>query len=524
MTKKFVLYYVLGAIVTGLCSVTAYARAVETGDWRKAEQQAHNAVVQVLATHTEFNWQEPYKSPQQREGAGSGFFIDEKGHFLTNYHVVDQAKNVTICIPALGRQQLSADIVGVCPEADIALCKIDAQGVSAIKQELGKVFHLTLGDSDIVYPTQQVLAVGYPMGQRYQKSTIGGFAGREYIGGFSYMHITAPINPGNSGGPLLNDKGEVIGVNSAIIAGAQNIGYSVPSNDVKIILQQLHTIKLLHKPRLGIMCNAGTDEQAKVLNNPLPAGEFINDVIKDSVADKAGVLPGDMLYAINGYKVDQYGDVTVGWRSSGRVSLDEFLIRLPFKAPVELTIYRKGVLKKLRCTFDAPPLPPVRWIYPEYETQAIEYELIGGLCIMQLRSNHINVLSANPAIRINQLQKYMDCDNQNEEVLIVTRVLPGSPIHKINCICDGDLLASINNKQVKTLADLRKALSESVKTGFVTITNKNKVSTVVSLDVILENENRLAQDLMFNVSPFVKSLQKQRKKFLAKTATTKTKK
>jgi serine protease Do len=479
-------------------------------DWQDIEQKAQSAVVQVLAQVTEFNWLDPYKAPGQSQGAGTAFFIDKEGYLLTNFHVIDQAKSIHLQVPGLGQKCIEASIVGVCPEADIALLKVSDEGHALIKKELGHIPYLILGDSDSLYPTEPVLALGYPLGQRYIKSTVGVVAGLEYIGGSSFVHITAPLNPGNSGGPLLNKAGEVIGVNSAIMPHAQNIGYIVPMAIIKILLEDLRTTKLLRKPALGIYCNHATDEHAQILNNPLPAGVYINDVTKNSVADKAGIKPGDMLYKINGYTVDQYGDVTVNWRSSSRVTLTEFLIRFPLRAELELVLYREGTRMTIKCTLDEPHIYPIRSIYPDYEPHAIDYELIGGLCIAQLRTNHFSLLPPHA-----RLQNYMLQDNQDKEALVVTGILPGSYMHKSNCFYHGTLLDTVNGKEVKNLSDLRAALKLSVQTGRIDIVNKDKVKIVVSLDRLLQDEDRIARDFMFSITDTVQKLKLERQAFYA---------
>lgn len=477
-----------------------------TDDWKNIEIKTRNAVLQVLAQHAEFNWQEPYKAPEQKQGCGSAFFINAEGYAITNFHVVDQAKSLQVCIPALGKKLIEAKIIGVAPERDVALIKIDDKALVEIKKTLGEVQFIELGDSDALYPTEPVLALGYPLGQRYIKSTVGVIAGREYIDRKSYMHITAPINPGNSGGPLLNRSGKVVGINSAGVPGAQNVGYIIPINDVKNLLKSLYSKPLIHKPILGIWCNPTTEEHAKTLKNPSPNGVYINNITKNSIADKSGIKQGDMLYEINGFEVDQYGDVTVGWASSGKVSLDEFLMRLSLGDPLKLVVYRKGKKLTFDCKYELTALKPIRFIYPDYEPQAIDYEMFGGLCFMTLRINHFSVLQHSPYVA-----EFTNSKKHDKEIIVITKVLPGSPFHKVGCFFDGQILAKINGKKIKTLADLRDALKLSAQTGKVEISDSDKVATVLSLDEILKDEARLAKDFMFNVSDTVKYLKQNYK-------------
>src|SRR3990172_3602858 len=121
--------------------------------------------------------------------------------------------------------------------------------------------------------------------------------------------MSAAINPGSSGGPLLNVRGEVVGINSSGVTEAQNIGYIIPINDLKVVLADLHKVKLLHKPFLGVLFNNATEEMVEFMGNPLPGGCNVVEVIKGSTLDRAGVESGDMIYEINGHPVDIYGEM-----------------------------------------------------------------------------------------------------------------------------------------------------------------------------------------------------------------------
>ncbi len=493
---------------SSICAVVLLVSSLSakrSHDWKDAEDRAENAVAQIVVQHSQFNWREPFKAPKQKEGAGSGFFFNNQGYLLTNYHVVEDARSLQVYLPFLGQKPAEADIVGVCPERDLAVIKLRDDGIKSVKSILHGMPFLHLGDSDLLFPTEPVLALGYPLGQRYLKSTVGVVAGREYIAGCSYMHVTAPINPGNSGGPLLNLEGEVVGINTAAMTNAQNIGYIVPIYDAKILLKDLLTKKLVRKPNLGLYCNPTTDEHAQLLKNPLPAGAYIRRVEKGSVAEKAGILAGDMLYAINGHKVDSYADVTVNWKSSVKVSLEEYLIRLESKTKLSLEIYRNGKKQIMHGMYDEQKLHPLRRIYPDYEPNEIDYEIIGGMCVMQLRANHLEVFD-----RIAPLQRYRMVDKQDTEALIITRILPGSVIHRVSCFYEGSLLTEVNGKKVKNIAQLRTALKESATSGIISFKSEEHSATVVSLDSVLKDEARLSRDFKYETTQGIAQLKKQR--------------
>lgn len=470
-------------------------------DWQSVENKASNTVVQIYSNGASFNWMFPFVAPKQTQGAGSGFFINKEGCLLTNYHVIKESASILAFVPALGRKPLELKIIGICPEADVALLKLEPESLALLKENLGEVPFLELGDSDLLYPTAPVLALGYPLGLRSLKSTLGVIGGREYIFGKSFMHITAPINHGSSGGPLLNKDGKVVGINSAGIREAQNIGYIIPINDVKIILNDLYKNTILRKPDLGIDFNYTTNEHALSLSNPLPAGVYISFVTEKSVGEKIGLKAGDMLYEINGFKVDSYGDVTVRWRSGEKISFKELLLRFPVNEKLELGVYRGGQKLVLKGIFETSVVYPIRFIHPDFEPEAIDYEMFAGLCIMQLRYNHFPVL---PGTTL--LKQFTKLENKNQEVLVVTTVLPGSMADKIDCFNSGSLIESVNKKKVTNLEQLREALLLSVKTNEISIETKDHYSTVISLSKMLKEEPKLAYAFKFNISNTVKKL------------------
>jgi serine protease Do len=517
MIKQYQGYISIAALVfASIAGISIYTALPYTFDWRHVEQKAYSAVVQVFAQHAEFNWLEPYKAPQQCEGTGTAFFIDQEGHLLTNFHVINQAKSLHLCIPGFGKKTFDATIVGTCPESDVALLKLSEEGMREFLHVVGKIPYLRLGNSDSCYPTQEVLALGYPLGERNITSTKGEVANCVFVGGRSYMHITAAVNPGNSGGPLINKEGEVIGINSAFMPyvpnseklPAQSIAYAIPVKQVKNLLNDLYTIKLIRKPLLGASFNNTTPEHARSLGNPLPGGYYVNEVYKGSIADKIGMKVGDMLYQINGFNVDQFGDVDGIRQKPHRISLEEFLISLPIKAPLGLVVYRNGKELTLKGSYEEARAQSVRYIYPDYESEVIDYEMFGGLCVQQLRENHFKYLP-----HTLMLQEYMKAENQYNDALVITRILPGSYIHKINCFYEGAILDMLNGVPVRTLQDVRKALEESAKTGEIAIKTKDKIYTVISLDAVLQDEKRIARDFMFTVTETMEKLIKIRTKY-----------
>lgn len=474
--------------------------------WLDVQKQVKDTVVQVYSQATDFNWFEPYKTPDQGEGAGSGFFINEKGDMITNYHVVAQSCAVQIQIPSFGMERFDMEIVGVSPERDIALLKPTQEAYEKISQKLGTIPFLKLGDSDSVLRSQEVLALGFPLGQSRLKSTLGIVSGRERLGSFGYIQTTAPINPGNSGGPALATDGTVVGINNANIPSAQNIGYIIPINEVKNALKDLYKVKLLRKPVLGCIFTLSTPEMVKLLGNPEPGGWYVAKVFKHTLFERVGVKDGDMLYQIGGYDIDMYGELNVPW-SEDKVSLFEFLNRYTVGDMLHCVMYRKGQRKDFTFKLEQIYLPPIRMIYPEFEPEATDYEIIGGMVVMELTMNHVGALVSRSPRLASSLMKFDRPEHQHDSALIITHVLPNSQAHIAKVIRTGEIIDEINDIKVKSLADFRKAVPKSKQTGFLTVKTDDNLYAVMALDKILRNEDMLANRFFFKKSKLFEQLQ-----------------
>jgi serine protease Do len=469
--------------------------------WLDVQKQVKDTVVQVFSQTSEFNWSEPYKTPSQGEGAGSGFFINADGDLITNYHVVAQALSVQIQIPSFGMERFDAQIVGVSPERDIALLKLTDEAKNKIKTKLKKITYLTLGDSDQILRSQEVLALGYPLAQFRLKSTLGIVSGRERHGNFGYIQITAPLNPGNSGGPSLNVEGEVIGINTAIVADAQNVGYIVPINEVKTALEDLYKVKLLRRPTLGCLFTASTPELVDYLGNPVEGGWYVAKVFENTLLEAVGVKDGDMLYEINGYKVDMYGEMNVPW-SEDKVSLFELLNRIKGGDKLSMLMYRKGHAKTFTFPLECKYIPPVRAVYPEFEPEMTEYDVIGGMVVMQFTLNHVQKLINSAP----NLIKYMRSDIQFEPALIISHILPNSQARKTRILRPGDIITEINGTKVKTLNEFRQAVRKSKQSGYITITTDDNLCAVLSIEKLLKDEEMLSSSFFYKKSKLLEVL------------------
>jgi serine protease Do len=252
----------------------------------------------------------PPGSTQKAMALGTGFIIDKDGLILTNNHVVADADEIKINFTEEAEEKpTDGEVVGRDPELDLALIKVKS------KREMKPI---TLGDSDSVEVGEYVMAVGQPFGQGHSVSH-GIISAKERDAPdfvlARYLQTDAPINPGNSGGPLVNLKGEVIGINNAIYQGAQGIGFAIPINLVKKVLDQLRTKGTVSRGYIGVLVNDMTPEIAEKfgLSKDLHA-PFVTHVYPGEPADKAGLKPYDVITEFNGKKIhtmkDLVGEVT----------------------------------------------------------------------------------------------------------------------------------------------------------------------------------------------------------------------
>lgn len=277
----------------------------------------------------EFNPFDPFSPFQQRPGRsekveqdiGSGFVISEDGLIVTNKHVVSvpDAKYRVIT-----KDDKTYDVVKIYrdPDNDLAIVKIDATGLTPID----------MGDSDKLKVGQMAIAIGTALGEFRNTVTVGVISGvgRGITAGSPFegsaekldnvIQTDAAINPGNSGGPLLNSSGQVIGVNTAVSAEGQSIGFALPINVVKDAVNNFNTTGQFNRPFMGVEYRM-ISRQVAVLNE-IPEGAYIMNVVSGSPAEKAGVKPEDIITKINGDKLTTSNDLTrvVGKKKAGDVA------------------------------------------------------------------------------------------------------------------------------------------------------------------------------------------------------------
>jgi serine protease Do len=239
---------------------------------------------------------------EEPRASGSGVIVDPAGYILTNNHVIENAQDITVRLS--DSRKFKAKLVGRDPKTDLAVLKVEAPAPLPVAE---------LGDSERLRVGQWVVAIGNPFGlDRTVTVGIVSATARTRVGVATYenfIQTDASINPGNSGGPLLNLDGRVIGINTAIVAAGQGIGFSIPINEAKSVMGQLIARGKVVRGWLGIVIQDVTDELASSFGVREREGVLVSDVMKGGPGEVAGLRPGDVIVDLGGTKIREVPDL-----------------------------------------------------------------------------------------------------------------------------------------------------------------------------------------------------------------------
>jgi serine protease Do len=357
---------------------------------------------------------------------GSGFIISPDGYVVTNNHVIDRAKDIQVTLA--DGESYEGKIVGRDPKTDLALLKI---------QPKEKLQAVEFGNSDKLRIGDWVIAIGNPFGLG-NTVTAGIVSAKGRILGLGnyddFIQTDAPINPGNSGGPLFDLAGELVGVNTAIVAGGQGIGFSIPSNLVRNVVDQLETKGKVVRGWLGVLAQQVTPEIAEGMNLKEPKGALVADVTPDSPAQKAGIKRGDVIVALNGHEIGNVSDLT------------DMVAMTPPDTQIKLKVIRGGKEKEISVVVGELPEKTAG----KMEETKKETEQKLGLSVEEI----------NPQIarRFNLSE---------EKGVFITDVVPGSLADQAGFRA-GDVILEINRRAIKNIGDYKSAI-ENLEKGKSTI-------------------------------------------------------
>jgi serine protease Do len=361
-------------------------------------------------------------SPQPAVGQGSGFIISQDGYILTNNHVAGQTEKLEVTLSD-GRT-LDAKVIGTDAQTDVALIKVEAEDLPTLK----------LGNSDEIEVGEWVLAVGSPFGLTGTvTSGIVSAKNRNSMGITDYenfIQTDAAINPGNSGGPLVNLKGEVIGINTAIISrsgGYNGIGFAIPINMGQQICEQLMEHGSVTRGYLGVMIQPLTSELAESFGLKDETGVLVGDVTQDGPAQAAGIQRGDVIVKIDGQPA---------------TSVPQLRNRIAMVKPgteVKLMVVRDGKRKNITLTVG----------------QLQGDELAAAPATSASSSFGLSVQTLTP-----ELAEQLGLDT--DKGVVVTRVAPGSEAAK-DGIKPGTLIKEVNRQPVNSAAEFAKVMKKLSK-------------------------------------------------------------
>jgi len=373
-----------------------------------------------------------------RQGLGSGFIVDPSGIILTNAHVVADADEVRVKLP--DRREFKGKVAGIDPTTDIAVVKIDAKDLPAVK----------IGDPARTRVGEWVLAIGSPFG--FENTVTAGIVSAtsrslpegSYV---PFIQTDAAVNPGNSGGPLFNMKGEVIGINSQIYSrsgGFQGIAFAIPIDAAMNVEQQLLAHGKVERGRLGVGVQEVTQSLAKSFGLDRPRGALVSQVEPGSPAAKAGLKPGDVIIGLNGKAIEQSNQ------------LPPLVAQIKPGAAAKIEVWRGGKTNEFTATVGA--------MQQEKTAKAEQGSPEAG---------------GKLGLAVRQLTPQERKESGIEQGVVVEQV--GGPAARAG-IQPGDVITAVNGTPVKSPQDLRSAAQRS-KEGVALLVRRGDQSIFVPLEL-----------------------------------------
>ncbi len=387
---------------------------------------------------------QPGKSRKfKQSGLGSGVIVDKDGYILTNYHVIKDADEIKVKLS--DKREFKGKVVGIDPKTDLAVIKIDSDHLPSIR----------IGDSDKLKVGETVIAIGNPFGlNQTVTSGIVSATGRANVGIADYedfIQTDAAINPGNSGGALVNVRGELVGINTAIFStsgGYQGVGFAIPSSMAKIVMENLVRKGKVVRGWLGVSIQPVTPELAKQFGIKEDRGALVGDVVEGSPAEKAGIQRGDVITAIDGKDIND------------PAALRNMVAGIPPGTKVSLTVLRSGKEQKMEVLIAELP-SKLQKAKGKFDN------LLNGVIIQNLTS---------------EIKGEMDLPKRLTGV-VVTEVEDNSPAAGV--IAAGDIILEVNRKKItdtkeyeavvsgiKTSDDILLLLFRNGSTIYITLSSK----------------------------------------------------
>jgi serine protease Do len=385
----------------------------------------------------------PERRPDFRQqGLGSGVIIDRDGYIVTNNHVVDRADTIKVILK--DEAEYPAKVIGRDPVTDIALIKIEAKG---------NLPTVSLGSSDDLKVGEWVTAIGSPFGLQYTVTAGIVSAKGRAIGSGPYddfIQTDASINPGNSGGPLINMKGEVVGINTMIIAGGQGIGFAIPIDMAKGIVTQLKTSGEVTRGWLGVTIQDLKGDLAEYYGLEGKTGVLVASVVPGDPADQAGIKPKDVIIDVNGQTVNTSRDLT------------SLAANLGVGDKAKVTILRNGKSKTLEVQIGKRPLTMASVSENRQKQKEGEYGF------------KLSDLTPEMARRFNL---------EETSGVMVVGVVPNSKADAAG-IQQGDLIIEINHQNVASVKDFKNLIDQYKKADGINLLVKRMNAGLMVINLV----------------------------------------
>lgn len=426
------------------------------------------SVIRIQAVSGSFDWFKPFVKGEDHVGFGSGFVVQTDPYplFVTNEHVVNNAKLVALQLLLFGEQQWQAEVVSVCSKFDLALLvlKNPKEFTDTMKAKGIELKALQLA-SEKRPMGEDVVAMGFPLGQDALKISKGNVAGNEEVDGNICIQSTAPISPGSSGGPLLDAKGEkVVGVNFAKATEGENINYVIPAWRVSQMIQNhLHEQPKMPEDGQWIrkqvqvpnphLTTIEANAALYTLSGGCKKGVFISKISDRSFFRNAEPpVPNEsFLVSANGIELDQFGmGLNPKYAADKVMYTDLFFMQDSIYEPVQFETCSNGTVTKHKASraWNAQYDRGIRYVNEPAFTD-IEYEMFGDVSVMEMTINHISsIIKYDPGPA-----RWLHPDLISQPRLMINFVRPGS--YAADFLSPGSAVAKVNGHEVHTLADMR---------------------------------------------------------------------
>jgi S1-C subfamily serine protease len=520
-------------------------------DWSNLVRSFNNSILQLVVTRAKYDIELPYKEPSYEISYGTGFIVDiAKGILVTNASVVGNAITISGRVSKLGQRDLSIKVTGICREKDLALCQIETTDLNFITRDLDKnnitSLNMKFGDSLYVDYTDEVMILGYPNMSEHitcVNGIVSGFKNRndDDVDGEvedaidrlpTCIQITTSNNLNINGGPVINKKGEVIGIITSIHTVKDNgirTGYAIPSRTLLSIYDNLLREFVVKMPTLSLKWNKTNPNLMKEkTEDGKNYGIYIRGVNMDTCLDR--LQTGDVIRQLEYYDVfsgslesfdvikrtgdnsiflslpgvrticyfDRYGDFTVYSESPDKtynkiskriLGFSEIVDMIPIGAVFWMEICRDREWCKIETTHTYSESDRISHLYPKFEPY--QYEIFAGICCVDIDQSHINHFENLSYIMKENRYKF-------KKQVVIVHVFLSSEACKVKALRAGQIIDKVNNISVSSVSDIRNVLKSAKEN--ISISTTNKSYFIISVKEAIQNDKNIFSNFSINNS------------------------